>query len=341
MAESQFHQTHLTAPTPGASEAAGHHRAGNPQAPPEAPPRNANRRRRNEPIPTFELEAVVSCTSDGLVVILRKARPIMPALHPPLMPLEYQNGFFAAPWGARPINPQYPPEQIYQFRPPLLPQYMPVQEHVKQVGGPPTDDLMISIRDVAVFAWALVGINGNLAAHSRGVPRGEAQPPDGIPIWDPNAPKSQYNGPENQAAARWARMDGYPHGAGASSLSAYFSRVSSGVSQAYGGGTSYTQTVGYTSYTHEPAPSWLSSGPMPYAPQSQEPWADAAARYAQQQQQQQPPHHYRPQQPEMPTTQPASSGMDLHRHTLTDGRSDLIPIVPLAATFAGASHTTY
>ncbi|KAK7928135.1 hypothetical protein PG985_005133 [Apiospora marii] len=103
-------------------------------------------------------------------------------------------------------------------------------------------------------------------------------------------------------------MDGYPHGAGASSLSAHFSRVSSGVSQTYGGGPSYTQTMGYTSYTHEPAPSWSSSGPLPYAPPSQEPWADAAARYAQQQQQQQPPHHYRPHQPEMPTTQPASSG---------------------------------
>lgn len=307
MAGSQGQQTHLTVPTPGASEADGHHRARNQQDPPQAPPRNANRRRRNEPIPTFELEAVVSCTSDGLVVILRKARPMMPALHPPLMPAEYQNGFFAAPWGARPINPQYPPEQIYQFRPPLLPQYMPVQEHVKQVGGPPSDDLMSSIRDVAVFAWALVGINGTLAAHSRGVPQGEAQPPDGIPIWDPNAPKSQYNGPENQAAVRWARMDGYPHGAGASSLSAHFSRVSSGISQAYGGGSSYTQTVGYTSYTHEPAPSWSSSGAMPYASQSREPWADAAARYAQQQQQQ-PPQHFRPQQPGMPTTQPASSG---------------------------------
>ncbi|KAK7996907.1 hypothetical protein PG989_004947 [Apiospora arundinis] len=172
MAESQSHQTHVTAPTPGAPGADGQQRPGNQQAPPQAPPRNANRRRRNEPIPTFELEAVVSCTSDGLVVILRKARPMMPALHPPLMPVEYQNGFFAAPWGARPINPQYPPEQIYQFRPPLLPQYMPVQEHVKQVGGPPTDSLMSSIRDVAVFAWALVGINGTLAAHSRGVPPG-------------------------------------------------------------------------------------------------------------------------------------------------------------------------
>ncbi|KAK8010421.1 hypothetical protein PG990_009386 [Apiospora arundinis] len=313
MAESQSHQTHVTAPTPGAPGADGQQRPGNQQAPPQAPPRNANRRRRNEPIPTFELEAVVSCTSDGLVVILRKARPMMPALHPPLMPVEYQNGFFAAPWGARPINPQYPPEQIYQFRPPLLPQYMPVQEHVKQVGGPPTDSLMSSIRDVAVFAWALVGINGTLAAHSRGVPQGEAQPPDGIPIWDPSAPKSQYSGPENQAAVRWARMDGYPHGAGASSLSAHFSRVSSGISQAYGGVPRH-QTMGYGSYTHEPAPSWpTTSGPMPYASQSQEPWADAAARYAQQQQQQQqtaPSHHYRPQHMQQQGDVPATTSGD-------------------------------
>ncbi|KAK8091070.1 hypothetical protein PG994_000575 [Apiospora phragmitis] len=310
MAESQGHQTHLTVPTPDAAEAGGHHGAGNPPQAPHAPPRNANQRHRNEPIPTFELEAVVSCTSDGLVVILRKARPMMPALHPPLMPLEYQNGFFAAPWGARPINPQYPPEQIYQFRPPLLPQYMPVQEHVKQVGGPPTDDLMSSIRDVAVFAWALVGINGTLAAHSRGVPQGEAQPPDGIPIWDPSATKSQYSAPENQAAVRWARMEGYPHGAAPSSLSAHFSRVSNGISQAYGGGSSFTHTMGYASYTHGTAPSWPSSGPMSsYAPQSQEPWADAAARYAQQQQPPPPPsHQHRPQHGDRPTTQPTSPG---------------------------------
>ncbi|KAK7996908.1 hypothetical protein PG989_004948 [Apiospora arundinis] len=72
--------------------------------------------------------------------------------------------------------------------------------------------------------------------------------------------------------------------------------------------------MGYGSYTHEPAPSWpTTSGPMPYAPQSQEPWADAAARYAQQQQQQQqtaPSHHYRPQHMQQQGDVPATTSGD-------------------------------
>ncbi|KAI0020223.1 hypothetical protein F4780DRAFT_385941 [Xylariomycetidae sp. FL0641] len=158
------------------------------------------RRRNREPIPTFELEAVVSCTSDGLVVVLRKARPPIPSLHPPLLPVNFENGLFAAPWSEQPVPPYYPPELFYTFQPPLLPQYMPLQDHVKAAGGPPIDQLMKSIRDVAVFAWALVGINGNLAGYSRGAPGGESQPADGLPVWDPSAPKSSYLGPEPK---RW------------------------------------------------------------------------------------------------------------------------------------------
>jgi hypothetical protein len=161
-------------------------------------------RSQREPIPSFELEAAVSCTSDGLVVVLRKARPPIPAPHPPLLPLDFENGLFAAPWGMQSITPDYPPEMLYTFRPPLLPQYMPLRENVKASGGPPLDQLMRSIRDVAVFAWALVGINGNLASYSRGVPPGGAQPPDGLPIWDPTAREAAYRGPENHAARRWA-----------------------------------------------------------------------------------------------------------------------------------------
>ncbi|KAJ2896150.1 hypothetical protein MKZ38_005843 [Zalerion maritima] len=158
-------------------------------ASPSRSPRPTSRRpRRREPASSFELEAVVSCTSDGLVVVLRRARPPIPAPHPPLLsPFDFENGLFAAPWGQQPIRPYYPPEMLYTFRPPLLPQFMPLRENVKAAGGPPLDQLMMSIRDVAVFAWALCGINGNLAAYARGLPRGEAQPHDGLPIWDPSA----------------------------------------------------------------------------------------------------------------------------------------------------------
>lgn len=150
---------------------------------------NGHQSHRRNPIPTFELEAVVSCTSDGLVVVLRRARPPIPSLHPPLLPVDFENGLFAAPWSEQPIRPYYPPEHFYTFRPPLLPQYMPLREHVKTAGGPPIDQLMKSIRDVAVFAWALVGINGNLAAYGRGVPRESSQPHDTPTAWDPNAPQ--------------------------------------------------------------------------------------------------------------------------------------------------------
>ncbi|KAK3324224.1 hypothetical protein B0T19DRAFT_402473 [Cercophora scortea] len=149
---------------------------------------------------TFELEAVVSCTSDGLVVVLRRARPQIPISQMPLIPaFNFEDGMCAAPWGQRPIEPYVPPELLYTFRPPLLPQHMPLRESVKAAGGPPINRMLESIRDVAVFAWALAGINGNIAKYSDGVPRGEAQPPDGLPIWDPNAGETDYQGPENQA----------------------------------------------------------------------------------------------------------------------------------------------
>lgn len=177
------------------------------EGPARARPRRRQNRRRS--LPSIELEAVVSCTSDGLVVILRRARPAIPPAHPPLAlsPWEFENGLFAAPWAQQPVRPNVPPEMLYTFQAPLLPQYMPLRENVKAAGGPPIDHLMMSIRDVAVFAWALVGINGKLAAYSHGHARGEAAPPDGLPIWDPSAANTGYEPPHNQAAARWMAYD--------------------------------------------------------------------------------------------------------------------------------------
>ncbi|KAI1660135.1 hypothetical protein F4813DRAFT_314423 [Daldinia decipiens] len=173
------------------------------QIPNSAMRANGRRRRNRNPIPTFELEAVVSCTSDGLVVVLRKARPPIPSLHPPLLPVDFENGLFAAPWSEQPIRPYYPPEHFYTFRPPLLPQYMPLREHVKAAGGPPVEQLMKSIRDVAVFAWALVGINGNYAAYGRGVPRESSQPHDELPTSDSKAPMPPHIGFESQPSQHW------------------------------------------------------------------------------------------------------------------------------------------
>ncbi|KAI1172529.1 hypothetical protein F4777DRAFT_510468 [Nemania sp. FL0916] len=161
--------------------------------------------RRRGPILTRELEAVVSCTSDGLVMVLRRARPPIPSLHPPMVPAEFENGLFAAPWSEHPARSNYPPELFHASQPPLQPQHLPVRDHDKAVGGPPADQLMRSIRDVAVFAWGVVGINGNLASYSHGTPSGESQPPDGLPIWDPDAPQTSYLGPEPPSRYRGDR----------------------------------------------------------------------------------------------------------------------------------------
>jgi hypothetical protein len=132
---------------------------------------------REEPI---ELEAVVSCTSDGLVVCLRRARPMIPGAVPqppePQQPA-YPNGIFAAPWAQQPV-----------FHP-ALPQPLPFPlgaQHPAMAQAAPSafqNTLMQSIRDVAVFAWALVGINGSLADYAKGKPSGESQPPEGFPVW--------------------------------------------------------------------------------------------------------------------------------------------------------------
>ena len=93
-----------------------------------------------------EVEAVVSCTSDGLVVVLRRARPMIPFSDPRM-------GFFASPW-ARPPYP--PPGQVVANGP----------------GGPEPADFMDSIRQVAVFAWCLRSINENMVQFAKFEPDG-------------------------------------------------------------------------------------------------------------------------------------------------------------------------
>ena len=108
----------------------------------------------------IELEAVVSCAFDGLVVCLREARPILPTT---LHPHAYTNGLFAAPWG--PETAHLPGES---------------QSSLMQT------DFMSSIRDVAAFAWALTGSNGELRDYMHGKPMGNAQPsPQAFPTWSP------------------------------------------------------------------------------------------------------------------------------------------------------------
>ncbi|KAI0852435.1 hypothetical protein F5Y00DRAFT_226610 [Daldinia vernicosa] len=278
------------------------------QIPNSAMRANRRRRRNRNPIPTFELEAVVSCTSDGLVVVLRKARPPIPSLHPPLLPIDFENGLFAAPWSEQPIRPYYPPEHFYTFRPPLLPQYMPLREHVKAAGGPPVEQLMKSIRDVAVFAWALVGINGNYAAYSRGVPRESSQPHDELPTSDSKAPTSSHIGFESQSSQQSQHWGGRSPPecrlieSNMPSDGGYASGFNAEVSQGGYGSTSTeynNRSPGYSSIPAWPHPrsytpateSWhpYAQTQQPSLPPSSgfnqhsaEPWAEASASYSRQ-----------------------------------------------------------
>lgn len=113
----------------------------------------------------IELEAVVSCTSDGLVVCLRRARPLKPShqASPPSPP----EGIFAAPWGLDPVF--YPPIQVEGYL-------------GEPANGPPKATFLDSIREVGAFAWALCGINGSLEEHARGTPQHGAQPTTSFPV---------------------------------------------------------------------------------------------------------------------------------------------------------------
>lgn len=151
----------------------------------------------------IELEAVVSCTSDGLVVCLRKARPLIPSL--PATPPQ-QGGIFAAPWAPEPVF--FPPLQVEGFL-------------GEPENGPSKAAFLNSIREVGAFAWALTGINGCLADYARGTPMHEAQPAGGFPVYVRKTPTAstdpdsgncslaslddeagmKRDGPQDQAAA--------------------------------------------------------------------------------------------------------------------------------------------
>jgi hypothetical protein len=152
----------------------------------------------------IELEAVISCTSDGLVVCLRRARPLIPGTLPVSQTAPY-NGVFAAPWATQPLfhpaPPQYPPYPL-GARHPQMQQAAPSLQF--------QNAFMQSIRDVAVFAWALTGINGSLAEYARGTPVGESQPPEGLPVWNPLPDPNQFGKPS-------ATPSGYVSGSNSSS----------------------------------------------------------------------------------------------------------------------------
>lgn len=133
----------------------------------------------------IEVEAVVSCTSDGLVVVIRRAQPLISEAASQAQP-QYPDGLFASPWADEPVMPA-----SLQHTTSVPDMTFPA------LSEPVESGFMSAIRDVAVFAWSLTGINGSMIESAVGTPSGEATPPGGLPIWDPNAPPGQndvYNG---------------------------------------------------------------------------------------------------------------------------------------------------
>ncbi|PGH16624.1 hypothetical protein AJ80_05126 [Polytolypa hystricis UAMH7299] len=99
----------------------------------------------------IEIEAVVSCSSDGLVVVLRRARPLIPqSIQQPGHPV-YANGLTAPPCHA--ANPTLS-QNISQtsFNHPFSPSSS--FPSTSRTGGPNPEDLMKTIREVTVLAGA-------------------------------------------------------------------------------------------------------------------------------------------------------------------------------------------
>lgn len=114
-----------------------------------------------QPASVIEVEAVTSCTSDGLVVIVRHAVPVLTQQHAQL--IRAGEVVFASPWGSpAPILPlpmpghtsalsRYPSSSQLSFEPEQTP-----------------EDVLGSIQQMAVFAWAM---NDNIAMqYGRGFP---------------------------------------------------------------------------------------------------------------------------------------------------------------------------
>ena len=214
--------------------------------------RNAHQRRNFVPAQPVELEAVISCTSDGLVVILRGARPFVPqsSLHQPYRIPEptYANGLFASPWATQPILPDPSCLNHIDTGVPGPYQADPISLHTPSSLPQPTPDFLQTIRDVAVFAWSLTGINGSLAQYGQGVPMGEALPPNGVPVWDPCYQGDQLGGDEQWRQQRQQQEHRNSNGSGYAS--AYSNGYDNNTNADGYGHNSSSQRPNDTLYSH-------------------------------------------------------------------------------------------
>lgn len=198
-------------------------------SPAPSPERNpASPLQANDPM---ELEAVISCTSDGLVVCLRKARPMIPhPTHRPSRPV-YPNGLFAAPWGQESMLPPVEARPGAGFATAFAPALGPraaQHDHVAPHAhaGPTHQGFLDAIREQAVFAWGLTGINGTLVDYAQGKPVGNAMPQDGVPIWasDPRQSAGSEGSGSSSSSSTKYDSNGWHHVEGATSLEAQDAR---------------------------------------------------------------------------------------------------------------------
>ncbi|KAJ9302181.1 hypothetical protein DTO271G3_1047 [Paecilomyces variotii] len=130
----------------------------------------------------IEVEAVVSCSSDGLVVVLRRARPPIPLnINQTPDRRVYANGLFASPWAADPIFSHSDTADVVGAG--GAPGTVAAVPTTSGTSCSHSQLLFDTIRDVAVFAWGVIGINGSLEKYKRGTPTGESQPPGGPQVF--------------------------------------------------------------------------------------------------------------------------------------------------------------
>lgn len=110
----------------------------------------------------YEVECLVSASSDGLIVVVRRAPPI-----DGLSPLQRPPGIFASPWATSPLAPYAmtpPPPSPIDARPSSrenLREQIP--EDIPPAPGPSDQDVMNSIRDVSVFVWSIAMLNDSVS----------------------------------------------------------------------------------------------------------------------------------------------------------------------------------
>lgn len=108
----------------------------------------------------IEIEAVVSCSSDVLLVVLRRARPPIPQSMPHDGHPIYANTLLTPPPS---INPTVPPDSSYS--------YSQTGSHLSSSpGGPEPREFMETVRGVAELTGGVIGINGSLEKLGRGKP---------------------------------------------------------------------------------------------------------------------------------------------------------------------------